>query len=150
MGSEGHEPQQKESKKAFKDCSTIIAVTTAKNGGRPSSHHIWCSSNWNALQSLNLYGGAERKIESIFILTSTLNKFFLLEFLPQWTEQNRPYVSFHMVHPGYLSIFFNREKRVYVGTVLVHNGQFPQKINGKSVKLAVWAVSLKSISLCLW
>ena len=78
-----------------------------------------------ALQSLNLYGKIERKF--IFLDVDTQ------QFLPKWTEQNRPYVSFHMVYPGYLSIFFNGEKCVYVGTVLVHNGQFPQKINGKSV-----------------
>ena len=34
------------------------------------------------------------------------------------------------------------EKSVCVCIVLVHNGPFPQKINGKSVNLAVWAVSV--------
>ena len=39
------------------------------------------------------------------------------------------------------SNFCNREKSVCVCIVLVHRGPFPQEINGKSVKLAVWAVS---------
>ena len=36
----------------------------------------------------------------------------------------------------------NREKNVCVCIVLARYGTFPQEINGKSVKLAVWAVSL--------
>ena len=47
-----------------------------------------------------------------------------------------------MVYHGYLRFFFNREKRVCVIIVLVHFGPFPQEVNEKSVKLAVWAVSL--------
>ena len=35
-----------------------------------------------------------------------------------------------------------RSRRVCVCIVLVHFGRFPQEVNEKSVKLAVWAVSL--------
>ena len=40
------------------------------------------------------------------------------------------------------NFFCNREKSVCVCIVLVHYGPFPQEINGKSVNLAVWAVSV--------
>ena len=56
--------------------------------------------------------------------------------------QKQQDVSFHIAYPGYLRNFCNREKCVCVCIVLVHYGPFPQEINGKSVKLAVWAVSL--------
>ena len=51
-----------------------------------------------------------------------------------------------------LKKFCNREKSVCVCIVLVHFGPPPQEINEKSVKLAVWAVSLIfcMISHCLW
>ena len=42
-----------------------------------------------------------------------------------------------MTYPGYL-----RKKVFAITSVLVHYGPFPQKINGKSVNLAVWAVPL--------
>ena len=41
-----------------------------------------------------------------------------------------------------LKNFCNATRRVWVCIVLVHYGPFPQEINGKSVKLTVWAVSL--------
>ena len=47
----------------------------------------------------------------------------------------------HIFGIGRTSNFCNREKSVCVCIVLVHRGPFPQEINGKSVKLAVWAVS---------
>ena len=45
-----------------------------------------------------------------------------------------------MAYPGYLRKIPIREKSVCI--VLVGFGPFPQRINWKSVKLAVWAVSL--------
>jgi len=41
-----------------------------------------------------------------------------------------------------LKKFCKRTRRVCVCIVLVHFGRFSQEVNGKSVKLAVWAVSL--------
>ena len=41
-----------------------------------------------------------------------------------------------------LKKFCNATRRVCVCIVLVHYGPFPQEVNEKSVKLAVWAVSL--------
>ena len=52
-------------------------------------------------------------------------------------------VSFLLSYPEYLRKNFQYEKKdVCVCIVLVPFGPFPQRINGKSLKLDVWAVSV--------
>ena len=94
---------------------------------------------------------------SIFLNTAILPK-KKLRFDPTWGSYNSGLKSYRITnnhifgiartsafiwHPRIpLKKFCKRTRRVCVCIVLVHFGRYSQEVNEKSVKLAVWAVSL--------
>ena len=105
------------------------------------------------------YGGLKLKIVAVsfFLNTAILPKKFL-RFDPTWGSYNSGLKNYRITnnhifgiartsafiwHPRIpLKKFCKRTRRVCVCIVLVHFGRFSQEVNRKSVKLAVWAVSL--------
>ena len=94
---------------------------------------------------------------SIFLNTAILPK-KKLRFDPTWGSYNSGLKNYRIKNHHIFGIartsafiwhiwiplkkFCKRTRRVCVCIVLVHFGPFPQEVNEKSVKLAVWAVSL--------
>ena len=105
------------------------------------------------------YGGLKLKIVAVlFFVTPPLCQEKFLRFDPTLGSNNSGLKNsriknhhifgiartsafiWHMWIP--LKNFCNATRRVCVCIFLVHYGPFPQEVNEKSVKLAVWAVSL--------
>ena len=118
-----------------------------------TSGRFWKCGGFCCYNLLNQSCGCSKSTESGILSLSSKLCNFPFQVLPLNQPQNIPIKNHHIFGNGRTSAsygipwipqkcFCNREKSVCVCIVLVHYGPFPQEVKEKSVKLAVWAVSL--------